>query len=149
MIDKSLLTKAGDSVSSVGEENKQEVVEQQVHTVTKETNPGVRASVEADPTLEKGPRKMESSSEPNGDNDADKVKSEADSSEGARIAGTLTEEPEAQEQTEGQGRTDEVAKPPANPQADSTPERQSSLRATPMYWRRFTTRYMTTVAPTS
>ena len=144
MIDKGLLTKAGDSVSSVGEDNKQEV-EQQVQTATTETNPGVR--VEAEPTLEKGPRKTESSSEPRGDTDADKVKSEADSSEGARIAGTLTEEPEAQEQTAGQGRTDEDAKPPANP--DSMPERQSSLRATPMYWRRFTTRYMTTVAPTS
>ena len=146
MIDKGLLTKAGDSVSSVGEDDKQEV-EQQVQTATTETNPGVR--VEADPTLEKGPGKTESSSEPRDDADADRVKSEADSSEGARIAGTLTEEPGAQEQTEGQGRTDEDAKPPENPQPDSTPERQPSLRATPMYWRRFTTRYMATVAPTS
>ena len=110
--------------------------------------------MEADPSglgEEKGPRETESSGETRDDTDADKVKSEAHSSEGARIAGTFTEEPEAQVQTEGQGRPDEVAlaKPPADPQPDSSLERHPSLRATPMYWRRFTTRYMTTVAPTS
>ena len=144
-----LLTKAGASVSSVGENNKQKV-EQQVQKATTETNPGDR--VVADPSglgEEKDPRETESSGDTRDDTDADKVKSEADSSEGARITGTLTEEPEAQEQTEGQGRTDEAAKPPADPQPDSSLERQPSLRATPMYWRRFTTRYMTTVAPTS
>ena len=148
-IDKGPLTKA---VSSLGENDNQEV-EQQVQKTTTEANPGDR--VEANPsglgeeTLEKGLRKTEGSGETREDADADKVKSEADSSEGARIAGALTEEPEAQEQTEGQGRTDEAAKPPADPQSDSTPERQPSLRATPMYWRRFTTRYMATVAPTT
>jgi hypothetical protein len=149
VIDKGFLTKV---VSSVGESNEQEA-QQQVQKATTDTNPGDRA--EADPSglesLEKGARKTESSGETKDDADANKGKSEADSSEGPRVATTLTEEPEAQEQTEGQGRTDEAAKPPAStqPDSDSTSERQPSLRATPMYWRRFTTRYMATVAPTS
>ena len=136
----------------MGESNEQEA-QQQVQKATTDTKPGGRA--EADPSglesLEKGARKTENSGEMMDDADANKVKSEADSSEGPRVAGTLTEEPEAQEQTEGQGRTDEAAKPPSNsqPDSDSTSERQPSIRATPMYWRRFTTRYMATVAPTS
>jgi len=149
VIDKGSLTKA---VSSVGENNEQEV-EQQVQKSTTEANLGDRVEANSsglgEETLEKGLRKTENSGETRDDTDADKVKSEADSSEGARIAGTLTEEPEAQEQTEGQERTDDAAKPQADPQADSTSERPPSLRATPMYWRRFTTRYMATVAPTT
>lgn len=85
-----------EAVSSVGEDNKQE---QQVQKATAETNPGDH--VEANPsglgevTSGKDLEKTESSGETKDGTDADMVKSEADSSEGPRIAGTLTKEPEA------------------------------------------------------
>ncbi len=128
----------------MGENNKQEV-EQQVQKATTENNPGER--VEANPsglgdeTSEKGPKKTESSGETTNDSTADKVKSEADTSEVARIATTLTEEPEAQEQTATQGRADEVAEPPVTSRSTAVAEPQPPVRATPLYWRRLTARY--------
>jgi len=128
----------------VGENSKQEV-EQQVQKATTENNPGER--VEANPsglgdeTSEKGPKKTESSGETTNDITANKVKSEAATSEVARIASTLTEEPEAQEQTATQGRTDEVAEPPVTSRPTAVAEPQPPVRATPLYWRRLTARY--------
>jgi hypothetical protein len=150
MIDKTLLPKAGASVSvvSLGESSKQEV-EGQTQEATLENGPGDRVdedpSESKDESSEKGPKKTEETRETGIDSEADKVKTETTRSEAPRVADTLTEEPETQEETKGPERAEEASGPPANPRtaAPVAPEPQPPARAAPLYWRRLTARYMT------
>lgn len=112
-----------------------------------ENNPGDRAEEvppkAGDEILEKGSKAIESPGETRSDVGADEVKSETASGEVARITSALTEEPQAQEQTEREGSADDAAAArPANPQP--APVAEAAPRATPLYWRRLTSRYMTT-----
>jgi len=137
-------------VVSLGEDNKQEV-EGQIQEATSENGSGDR--VEEDPSeskdgsSEKGSKKTEETRETEIDSEADKVKTETPPSEAPRVADTLTEEPEAQEETKGPERVEEASGSPANPrtasaQAPVAPESQPAARATPLSWRRLTARYM-------
>jgi len=146
VIDMILVKKAEAAVSSAGENNKQEV-EQQIQKANSENNPSDRveevASKTGDETSEKGSKAIESPGETRYDVGADKVKSETASGEVASIAAALTEEPEVQEQTETQGSASEAAARPAGPPRPA-PVAEAANRATPLYWRRLTSRYMTT-----
>jgi len=138
---------AAASAMSQGENNKQDA-EQQIQKATSDNNPDDRVEEHApeigDETSEKGSKKTEDTRETR--DDADKVKSEAVPGEVAPITGVLTEEPQARDQTQGQGRADEAAGPPASSQPAPVAEPQPPARATPLYWRRLTARY-TAVAP--
>jgi hypothetical protein len=146
-IDKSQPPKAGASVVSLGENNKQEV-EQQVQEATsgdrvEEDHP----SESKDGTSEKESKKTEEETRETGaDLGADKVKAETAPSDAPRIANALTEEPEAQEQSKKPERADEASAPPAVSRTASVAsvaqEPQPPARATPLYWRRLTSRYM-------
>lgn len=134
-------------------ESKQQDVERQ----TQEASPGdvEEPSPElGDGSSEKGSKKTETTPETGDDFGSDKVKveiTEATPSEAAQVADTLTEEPETEEQAERPGRDDEAAKPqpPAKPQAAPVAEPQPPTRATPLYWRRLTSRYMSMPPPPS
>jgi hypothetical protein len=143
------MTKAVPAAPTVNpvEENEQED-EQQVQEPTTENNPSDSVDTVAvpsgpgDETLEKVPKTEETSSETRNDVASDTVKSETTE---PRIAVALSEEPEAQAPTETQGRaSDELAKPPADLQPAPVAE-PPVARATPLYWRRLTARYMTTL----
>ena len=145
--------KAGSSVVSLGNNNKQEV-EQQVQEATSENTSGDRVeedhpSESKDATSEKESKKTEEETRDTGaDLGVDKVKSETASSDAPRIASTLTEEPEAQEQEPSKKleRADETSAPAAISRtasvASAAQEPQAPARATPLYWRRLTARYM-------
>ena len=155
MIDKAPSLKAGASVISLGENNKQEV-EQQIQEAASENNSGDR--VEGDPSTqeatdgssEKEPKKteetLEETREAKVDSEADKLKAETAPSEAPRIAATLTAEPEEQEQPKRPARAVEAPAPaPAtiSRSASVASEAQPLARAaTPLYWRRLTARYM-------
>jgi hypothetical protein len=137
-------------VVSLGETNKQQA-EQQVQEATSENRSGddrvqEDRSESRDGSSEKEKKKTEETLGTGVDSEADKVKTETTSSEAPRIANTLTEEPEAEEQTKGPERAaaNEAPVPPAAPQtAPAAPEPQPPARpATPLYWRRLTSRYM-------
>ncbi len=133
--------KAGASAVSLGENNKQEV-EQQIQESTSENVPGDRVeedrpSESTDGTEEKESKKTEE------ETPETKVKAEAAPSDAPRIANTLTEEPEAQEQSKKPERADEASAPRTVSRTSSvTQEPQPPARATPLYWRRLTSRYM-------
>ena len=149
-IDKSQPPKAGASVVSLGGENNKQEVEQQTQEATSENVSGDRVeedrpSESKDGTSEKESKKTEEETrETVADLGADKVK--AETADAPRIANTLTEEPEAQEQTKKPERADEVSAPPTNSRTASVSslaqEPQPPARATPLYWRRLTARYM-------
>ncbi len=131
---------------SLGENSKQEV-EQQIQEATSENKSGDRVeedhpSESKDGTSEKGSKKTEETQETG----VDKVKTEAASSEAPRIANMLTEEPEQdQEQTKKPERADEApatAVPTTTRTASVAQDPQPPARATPLYWRRLTSRYM-------
>jgi len=133
-------------VVSLGENSKQEV-EQQIQEATSENKSGDRVeedhpSESKDGTSEKGSKKTEETQETG----VDKVKTEAASSEAPRIANMLTEEPEQdQEQTKKPERADEApatAVPTTTRTASVAQDPQPPARATPLYWRRLTSRYM-------
>jgi len=136
-------------------DDKPQEVEQQIQEATSENSTNDR--VEEDPresrdgAAEKG-LEMTGNPRESGDGfEADKVKLETISSEGPRIANTLSDEPEAQEQTETHVHADEPAAPSSRASsltAPQGPEAQASSRPTPLYWRRLTARYMT-MAPAS
>jgi hypothetical protein len=152
MVDKTLLPKAGTSVVSLGESNKLEV-EGQIQEAASENESGDRveedSSESRDGSSEKGPEKTEEETLETGiDSEADKVKTETTPSEAPRIADTITEEPEAQEETKRPERTDEASGLPANPRTAPpavAPEPQPAARTAPLYWRRLTSRYMSVV----
>ena len=151
-IDKTQPSKAGASVISLGEKNKQEV-EPQVQEATSENTSGDRVEEDStseskDGTSEKESKKTEEETRETGaDLGADKVKAETASSDAPRIANALTEEPEAQEESKKPERADEASAPPAAVSrtasvASAAQEPQPPARATPLYWRRLTARYM-------
>ena len=152
---------------SLGENSKQEV-ERQIQEAASENRSADH--VEEDPSKsrdgssEKGPKKTEETPQIAIDSEGDKAKTEITASEAPRqtgigseankaktettasevprIAETLTDEPEAQEQTKTPGRADEASGSLANPRtAPAAPEAQVP-RPTPLYWRRLTARYM-------
>ena len=147
-IDKAQPPTAGASVESLGKNNKQEV-EQQVQESTSENMSGDRVeedhpSESKDGTSEKELKKTEEETSKGADLEADKVKAETVPCEAPRIANTLTEEPEAQEPSKKPERADEAPAPPAISRSSSVAqEPQPPARATPLYWRRLTARYMT------
>jgi hypothetical protein len=147
-IDKAQPQTAGASVESLGKNNKQEV-EQQVQESTSENMSGDRVeedhpSESKDGTSEKESKKTEEETSKGADLEADKVKAETVPGEAPRIANTLTEEPEAQEPSKKPERADEASAPPAISRSSSVAqEPQPQARATPLYWRRLTARYMT------
>ncbi|KAF8504681.1 hypothetical protein F5888DRAFT_774347 [Russula emetica] len=149
-IDKTQPPKAGASVVSLGENNKQEV-EQQTQEATSENMSGDRVEEEhpsepKDGTSEKESKKTEEETRETGpgvDLGADKVKAETAPSDGPHIASTITEEPEAQEQSKKPEPADEAsAAPTISRSASIATEPQAPARATPLYWRRLTSRYM-------
>jgi len=146
--DEHLPPKAGASVVSLGESSKQEA-EQQIREATSENGTGDRVeedrpSESKDETSEKGSKMTEEETPETGaDLVADKVKTETAPSEAPHIANTLTEEPEAQEQTKKPERVNEVSAPSAPSRTSSiSQEPQPPARAAPLYWRRLTARYM-------
>jgi hypothetical protein len=150
-IDKTQPSKAGASVVSLGEKNKQEV-EQQTQEATSENLSGDRVeedhpSESKDGTSEKESKKTEEETRETGDDlGADKAKAETAPSDGPRIASALTEEPEAQEESKKPERADEASAPAPVSRTASVAsvaqEPQPPARATPLYWRRLTARYM-------
>jgi hypothetical protein len=147
-IDETQPPKAGTSVVSLGENNKQEV-EQQTQEATSENMSGDRVeedhpSEPKDGTSEKESKKTEEETRETGaDLGADKVKAETAPSDGPHIASTLTEEPEAQEQSKKPEPADEASVAPTiSRSASIAQEPQAPARATPLYWRRLTSRYM-------
>jgi hypothetical protein len=149
-INKTQPPNAGASVVSLGENNKQEV-EQQVQEPTSENTSGDRVeedhpSESKDGTSEKESKKTEEETpETAADLGADKVKAETGPSDAPRIANTLTEEPEAQEQEQSKKpeRADEASAPTTISRTGSvSQEPQPPARAAPLYWRRLTARYM-------
>ncbi|KAI0002244.1 hypothetical protein BJV74DRAFT_43321 [Russula compacta] len=142
---------AGAAVISLGENNQQDV-EQQTQEATSKNSPGdveEPSSELGDGSSEKGLKKTETTLETENDFGSDKVKVETTSSEAAQVADTLTEEPETQEQAERSGRADEAAKDPAPAKPQAVVEPQPPARATPLYWRRLTSRYMSMPPPPS
>jgi len=146
--DEHLPPKAGASVVSLGENNKQEV-EQQTQEATSENMSGDRVeedhpSESKDGTSEKESKKTEEETRETGaDLGADKVKAETAPSDRPHIASSLTEEPEAQEQSKKPEPADEAsAAPTISRSASVASEPQAPARATPLYWRRLTSRYM-------
>lgn len=139
--------KAGTSVISLGENNKQ-AVEQQVQESTSENKSGDRVeedhpSESKDGTSEKELKNTEETRETAADVGADKVKAEIAPSDAPRIANTLTAEPEAQEPSKKPERADEAPAPTTISRTSSVAqEPQPPARATPLYWRRLTSRYM-------
>ena len=142
--------KAGTSVVSLGENNKQEV-EQQVQEAASEDrveHPSARESKDSDGTSEKESKNTEEETHETGADlgaDADKVKAEPAPSDAPRIANTITEEPEAQEEkTKKPERIEEASPSPATSRTSLiAQEPQPPARATtPLYWRRLTARYM-------
>jgi hypothetical protein len=150
-IDKTQPPKAGASVVSLGENNEQEV-EQQVQEAASENMSDDRVeedhpSESKDGTSEKESKKTaEETRETGAELGADNVKAETAPSDEPRIANTLTEEPEAQEESKKPERADEASAPPAVSRSASVAsvaqESQPPARATPLYWRRLTSRYM-------
>jgi hypothetical protein len=149
-IDKTQPPKAGASVVSLGEKNKQEV-EQQVQEATSENTSGDRVdedrpSESKDGTSKESKKTEEETRETGADLGADKVKAETTSNDAPRIANALTEEPEAQEESKKPERADEASAAPAVSRtasvASAAQEPQPPARATPLYWRRLTSRYM-------
>jgi hypothetical protein len=148
--DEHLPPKAGASVVSLGEKNKQEV-EQQVQEATSENTSGDRVdedrpSESKDGTSKESKKTEEETRETGADLGADKVKAETTSNDAPRIANALTEEPEAQEESKKPERADEASAAPAVSRtasvASAAQEPQPPARATPLYWRRLTSRYM-------
>jgi len=129
-------------------EDKPQEVEQQTQEVTSEdsTNDQVEEipRESEDGATEKELKKTENQRELGDGFGADKVKLETISREEPRIAATLSEEPEAQEQTERQVRANEPAAPSSRASSITAPppEAQVPARAAPLYWRRLTARYM-------
>jgi hypothetical protein len=147
-IDETQPPKAGASVESLGENNKQEV-EQQVQESTSENVSGDRVeeghpSESKDGTSEKESKKADEETRETGtDLEADKVKAETAPGDAPRIANSLTEEPEAQEESKKPERANEPSAPGAISRTSSiAQEPQPPTRATPLYWRRLTGRYM-------
>ena len=136
---------------SLGENNKQGV-EQHVQEATSENTSGDRVeedhpSESKDGASEKESKKTEVETRETGaDLGADKVKAETAPSDAPRVANTLTEEPEAQEESKKPERADEASAPRAVSRTASvasvSQEPQPPTRATPLYWRRLTSRYM-------
>ncbi len=133
---------------SLGENSKQEV-EQHTREATSENGPGdveeERPSESKDGASEKGSKKTEEETRETGVDLVADVKTETAPSEAPRIANTLTEEPEAQEQTKKPERVDGTSAPSAPSRTPSVAqEPQPPARATPpgLYWRRLTGRYM-------
>jgi len=142
--------KAGASEVSLGESSKQEV-EQQAQVATSENMSGDRVehpSELKDGTSEKESKKTEETREAGADLGADKVKAETAPSDAPRIANALTEEPEAQEQEQERTKKPERADNASVASAANSrtslvsQEPQPPARATPLYWRRLTARYM-------
>jgi len=137
-------------------EDKPQEVEQQTEEATsgKSTNDRVEEGPResGDGATEKGSKESENPRESGDGFGADKVKLETISREEPRIADTLSEEPEAQEQTERQVRASEPAAAPSSRSSSLAaplgPDAQVPPRAAPLYWRRLTARYMS-VAPAS
>lgn len=148
--DEHLPPKAGASVASLGENNKQEV-EQQAQEATSENTSGDRAedhpSESKDGTSEKESKKTgEEARETGADLGADKVKAETASNDAPRIANALTAEPEAQEESKKSERAVEASAPTTVSRtasvASAAQDPQPPARAAPLYWRRLTARYM-------
>jgi hypothetical protein len=159
-VDETQPPKAGASVVSLGENIKQEAEQQpQAQEATSENTSGDRVeedhrSESKDGTSEKESKKTEEETRETvtgADLGADKVKAETTApSDAPRIASALTEEPEAQAQEQEPSkkpeRADETSAPRAISRsasiASSAQEPQAPARATPLYWRRLTSRYM-------
>ena len=132
--------KAGASVVSLEENNKQEA-EQQIQEPTSENSSGDR--VEEDRPSESKGESSEKESKKTEETPETKVKAETAPSDAPRIANTLTEEPEAQEQSKKPERADGASAPATISRSSSVAqESQPPARATPLYWRRLTARYM-------
>ncbi|KAI9452807.1 hypothetical protein F5148DRAFT_1235268 [Russula earlei] len=125
VIDETRSSKAGSAVKPL--DHKPQEVEQQIQEAKSENS-------------------SEAPRAPGDDTGADQVKLETIRNEEPRIANTLSEEPEAQEQTERPVRA--ASDGGAQPRSRSSsllaplPEAQAPTRATPMYWRRLTARYV-------
>jgi hypothetical protein len=147
-INKTQPPKAGASVISLEENNKQEA-EQQIQEATSENRSGDHVeedhpSESKDGASEKESKKTkEETRETEADLGADQAKAESAPSDAPRIANALTEEPEAQEESKKPERADGASAPQAISRTSSVAqEPQAPARATPLYWRRLTARYM-------